>query len=503
MAGRLDIMKLNQTYKLTQNLVLTPYMRQSLYILQLPIMDLKKYLEAQIEENPVLTSEERDDQEGFLKEQIEKYAEYNKEEFNLSSDYHLDSDEINKKRDYIESLITKPVTLEEHLLQQLRMQNSDDKTYKIGEFIVTNLDSDGYLNLSLEEIMNHLNNQNSLEIKVTKKDIEDVLKLIHTFEPEGVGARDLKECLLIQLKLRDREKSPAYKIVKNYLHELAKNKIKFIAKKLKIPVSEVITAREEVSYLDPRPVGAFDYSIVQKVTRNLPDIVLEKIGGKYEIIVNSRWLPKLKINPYYLKLFKSEKISPETKIYIQEKVKASLGIMKAISQREETIRKIARCIVDIQKDFFESEDRSLLKPLTLKAVAEMVDRNESTISRVVNNKYMKTSFGLFKLDYFFTTALKSAKGEKISQEYVKYQMLNIVEEEDRLNILKDSDIAEILKNQGIIIARRTVAKYREDLNIPSYHCRKRRHRLQIYPGPVLQSPNTGMKSKNILRSVSV
>ncbi len=463
-------MDIRQSQKLSQKLTLTPQMRQSLRILELPLLELKSYIEIQVEENPVLKREDTAGEDSFSNEKIEKLIEQGKG----PGDPPLNqaSEEISKKRDYKESLISKAPTLEEHLLKQLRLSSLSRKDCKIGEYILTNLDENGYLALSLREIIAAFNKNSGLNEQVTREKAENILSLIYNFDPPGIGAKNLKECLLIQLKLRNKENSLAYKIVNLYLSELIKDKPGFIAKKLKVGLDAIANAVREISSLNPRPGKAFESTIAQVAAPSLPDIIIEKNDGKLDIIINTKFLPRLKINNYYLNLLKSKKISLKTKKYIQEKMNSALGLIKSISQREETIIKIVQNIVTLQKDFLEQGDRSLLKPLTYRNIAKIVKRNESTVSRVINSKYAQTPYGIFKLSYFFSKSLETSQGEKISQEHVKHQILDILTEGDNKN-LKDNEIVKILKSQGVKIARRTVAKYRTSLKIPPYHRRKK------------------------------
>ena len=463
-------MDIKQRQKLSQKLSLTPQMRQSLRMLELPLLELKDFLQAQLEENPTLAGEETNPDDTLPYEKIEKFIE---QERHLA-DFSLiqDQDELNKKHDYKRTLISKAPTLEEYLIKQLRTFSLDKKSYRIGEYILTNLDKNGYLNLSLEEIVSKLNKNKPTDEKITKKDVEGILYLIYNFDPPGIAARNLKECLLIQLRLKNKQNSLAYKIVSLYLSQLIKKKAKLITKKLKVGSEKVNAALEEISSLNPWPGKSFESSLEQVITSSTPDIIVKKTGGKIEVIMNTKFLPKLKINNYYLELLKSKKISSKTKKYIQEKINSASTLIKSLAQREDTIQKIVQNIIEIQEEFFEQGDRSSLKPLTHKKIAKIVKRNESTVSRVVNSKYINTPFGEFKLNYFFSKSLEAADGKEISQEYVKHKILDILSEEET-KALKDSEIVKLLKAEGIKIARRTVAKYRNELNIPAYHQRRR------------------------------
>jgi len=461
-------MEIRQTQKLSQALALTPQMKQSLLILQLPLLELRNHLESQLEDNPVLEYEEAAGE--MHNESLDRLIEA-KETSSLPSPGESRED-IRRKHDYKETLITKPPTLAEYLLRNLRILSLPGRKYEIAEFIIGSLDENGYLNMSPEETAGNLNKKSRPEGKITKKEVEEIIRLIHTLGPAGVGARNLKDCLLIQLRLKNRQKSLAYKIVESCLKELAKNKIKLIARKLKVAAEEVNKAKGEIAALEPKPGRIFTESSAQQIG-SWVDIFVENVEGRYKVSVNSKGIPRLRISSHYLSLFKSKKTTAETKKYIRERLKAASDLIKAIAQRETTVKKIAELIVAIQADFFEHRDTSLLKPLTLKDVAKIVGRNESTVSRVVNNKYMETPYGVYRLNYFFTKALKTDAGKSISGEYIKCKILNLIEEEDPKTPLKDSRIVKLLKEEGIAVARRTVAKYRGELKLPPYHQRKK------------------------------
>ncbi|MGD9015635.1 MAG: RNA polymerase factor sigma-54, partial [Candidatus Omnitrophota bacterium] len=395
------------------------------------------------------------------------------EEFKADSESFFNAgysqEEAQKKQSYRESLVTKGPTLQEHLIRQLRMQELDENEYKIAELIIGNIDQNGYFQSSIEDIVQALSSKG---IEVKSEDANKILAILQTFDPIGIGARDLKECLIIQLKAKEKQNSLCYQIVEHYLPDLARNKLKNIAKALKVSLDKIKEAAKEISLLEPKPGRAFTQSETRRVISRSPDIIVEKIDEQYEVIVNNRELPKLKISAQYKNLLNRKDTPEETKNYLKEKINSALWLIKAVMQRQDTIRRIAECIIDIQKDFFAQGQEEQLKPLTLQEVAQRVGRNESTISRVVNNKYIQTPYGIFKLDYFFSGSYQTEQGEAISSEAVKSQIIALIDEEDHQHPLSDDKIVKLFKAQGINIARRTIAKYREELKIPPSHQRK-------------------------------
>ncbi len=461
-------MELRQTQRLTQKLSLTPLMRQSLYILQLPLLELKNYIEKEIEENPVIEKEIHEDtqwEKEFIKE-IPSTPEYGT--YSLGNE----EEELDKKKNYQINLITKPVTLHEILFQQLHMHKLELDQYLIGEFIIHYIDDNGYLTMSVEEISKSLNETDKLKNKITPQQVENILSIIQSMEPIGVGARNLKECLLIQLKAKNKINTLTYKIVENFLAEIARKKTRVIAKKLKVEHSKIKSAVKEISKLEPKPGRIYSSFKEQLLDNGYPDIIVEKSKSGYEIIINHFNLPRFKISSYYKNILKSKSISPPTKKYIQEKIKSALNLKKALSQRSSTLKNVVQHLLRIQKDFFEEGDISLLKPLTLKEIAQLLKRNESTISRVVNSKYIKTNHGIFKLSELFTKSVKVSSQANISREAIKTKIYNIISEEPKKHPITDIKIARILKKENINISRRTIAKYREELKIPPASKRK-------------------------------
>lgn len=463
-------MKLKLSQKLAQKMVLTPRMMQSIHILQLPLLELRDYLEQQIEENPTLEYEEGYQfKDSVPVEGIDKLIEQDDGVGDSSSDTNYNQKEAQNKRLYRESLITKEPTLQEYLIRQLRMQSLSKMEFKIAELIIGNIDENGYFQGSTDTIAQNLTSEGT---EVSSQDADKLLCLIQTFDPPGIGARSLKECLIIQLKAKEKQDSLAYRIVEEYLSDLAKNDLKIIAKNLGVSPDKVKEALAEISRLEPKPGRSFTHTDNRRTTSGSPDIIVEKVGNNLEVIINNRDLPRLKISSHYKNLLSRKDVPEETKKYLKEKIGSALWIIRAINQRQQTIRRIAECIVQIQKDFFEQGEEGELKPLTLKEVAELVGRNESTVSRVVNNRYIRTPYGTFKLNYFFSGSFTTSQGEAISSEAIKSQLIAYIEEEDSRHPLSDSKIAEFFNVKGINLARRTIAKYREELKIPPSHLRK-------------------------------
>ncbi len=424
---------------LSLKLKLLPQFWQLLNLLQVPITDLKERLEE--EKEPDLPDEER------FEFQEDNIWEKRSENF---------SPEDLKKREYLESLVTKPETLQEHLLKQLHMQKMTSKNLLIGEEIIGNLDSNGYLKITLKEIAEKL--------KTSAKKIEKMLKIVQGFDPPGIGARDIKECLIIQLKKKGLEDDIFQEIVERFLEELAGHDYKNIEKALKITDKKMEEFLNILKSLDPKPGRNYSnifpsYAIPEIFVDITPD-------GKHRLRTNKKSIPKIRINKQYLKILKDPKTPPETKRYLQDKLKTTKELIQAMDQRDKTITKITDFIIGYQKEFFK-QGKAGLKPLTLNRVAESTGLDESTISRSVNGKYIDTPSGIFELRYFFSSNVGG-----ISSELIKERIKDIIVAEDPKKPLSDNKIVQILKEENIDIARRTVAKYREELKILSTKLRR-------------------------------
>ena len=459
------IMKLVLSQQLVQKLILTPHMKQAIRILQQPLLELKSYLYKELEENPLLEDGQVETPEDSSREaEIDRLIElanrndYDRDDY-FNSGYSRQ--ELREKYNYQQSLVTRHLSLQEHLLRQLRLSSVKEEDYKIGEWLIGNLGENGYFQDSLEEAAERLD--------VPLKDVERILSLIQALDPPGVGARNPKECLLIQLKAKGRKDSLAFKIVENHLSDLAKNRTRLIARRLKVSGESLNEALEEISSLEPKPGRSFSPRQTKYV---IPDLMLKKVKDKIELVVNERELPGLKINRHYRNLLKQKNISKETEEFLRKKLAAALALIKAISQRGSTIKSVAECIVDKQSQFFR-EEKGHLNPLTLKQVAKIVGRNESTISRAVNNKYIQTPLGTFALKYFFNGSFRVSEGEMMSTQAIKQKIAGLISSEDPHSPLSDAKIVTILQAQRINFARRTVTKYRKDLKIPSSSLRRK------------------------------
>ncbi len=470
-----------------QQMILTPKMQQAIEILQLSSLELEKYIEQQLMENVLLEEEPTQNQEveDFSPGEPSLTAEAPADEFpqaqekepersledeleNLlasQSDYYYEGRDLSipeedGKRGFIENTPAEAESMTKNLLRQLALSTDNRTDYKIGEWIISEIDERGYFSATVEE--------GAEKLGVPPEEIERVLKIIQTFTPVGIGARDLRECLLIQIEASHPDKPLLKRIVEEHLEQLAKKQYPKIAQALKVSVQEVQDLGATIASLEPIPGRYFGNLEAIYI---MPDVVLKKVDNEYIVYINDDGLPKLRISPFYRKLLKEHGNSAKTKEYIRDKLRAAQWLVKNIQQRKETIQKVAQNIVDVQQDFF---DRGVahLKPLTLKEIAERIGMHESTVSRVTTNKYIETPRGIFELKYFFSSGIASSNGETASSTSVKEIIRNLIENEDKHKPLSDQKITEILNARGLNIARRTAAKYREELGVLSSKYRR-------------------------------
>ncbi len=437
--------------KLIYKLRLTPQIKLALKLLQLPLAQLKEYIKEEIEKNPLLEpSEDTTSSNGKLDEILKKIE--NRENKESESDI-LWTEEGEDKKQYRESLISTSLTLQEHLSRQLHLFANSEDERKIGESIIENINDNGYLDCSIEKIAE--------SNRTTKSQVEKVLALIQTFDPIGVGARDLRECLWLQLRAKEEENSLAGLIVDKYLPFLEKKRYEYIAKKLKRSVKEIKNAIKEIAKFQPRPGCSFSQEITQRL---IPDAILKKNKDGYEVIPNDWELPRFSLNAKYKEMLKKNDTPTEVKEYLQERLKAGRSLIDAVNKRKETIQKIIEEIVYAQKDFLDN-GATHFKPLTLSQIADRIGKHKSTVSRAISNKYVHTPYGIFKLRDFINSGVKQENGELFSSKTIKAKIKALIESEKKKKPLSDLEISSCLKQQGIFVSRRTITKYRYQLKI--------------------------------------
>lgn len=478
--------EMRQQMKLTQQLVMTPQLQQAIKLLQLSRLELQDVVRQELEENPVLEetpdyeqSKDAEQLEMSEKEEapateVEKMKEVEAGEqsvrdldwetylegynYTAGEQYYDDGEE----RPSYENVLSKKSTLFDHLMWQLNMGHFDDLERKVGEEIIGNIDDDGYIRTSLDEIAS--------ACEVDEAFVEQTLKKIQEFDPMGVAARNLRECLLLQVRQLGMAGTPVEALVRDHLRDLEARKYKVIAKALGISIDDVVEASRIMAHFDPKPGLVYSGEDVQYISA---DIFVYKVGDEYMVLLNDEGLPNLRVNPVYSEDGKSGgQFDSKTEEYLNDKIRAAQWLIKSIHQRQRTIFKAAKSIVKFQRDFLD-HGIEYLRPLVLRDVAEDIGMHESTISRVTTNKYIQTPQGLFELKYFFNSGISTSDGESIASESVKKKIREIIAAEDARRPLSDQRIAEILSGQTINIARRTVTKYREMMKIGSSSERKR------------------------------
>ncbi|HEY5621501.1 MAG TPA: RNA polymerase factor sigma-54 [Pontiella sp.] len=463
---------LSQEMKMQQ--ILAPHLFQSLEILQMPLLDLQQMIKQELSENPTLeaTEEQADaqieieqgtkdvDREEFDNE-FEKLAALGEEFDSYQERGPVSSgSDAEEKYQYMMDSLSEISSLHDQLLEQLSLSGLNDYEKKIAEIVIGNIDDDGYLQLDVDDLLALPN--------FPVETLDKILDTVHEFEPAGVGARDLRECLLIQLKRAGREASQEYQLIEQHLDLLGRHKYDDIARAMGLTLDRVKELAASVAKLDPKPGRNFSEERIEYVT---PEIIVEKQGDEYVITQNKKPYPNLFISQKYLQMLKDPGTSKEVKTYIREKIAKSKQFIQSIDQRMDTIYRIAVEIVRIQRDYFD-HGVSRLKPLNMKTIADLLEVHETTISRATAGKYMQTPRGLLSMKYFFNPGVMTASGESISNQSVKAALAEIVRGEDKKKPYSDAKLVKLLEEQGIGIARRTVAKYRDQLRILPSHLRK-------------------------------
>jgi RNA polymerase sigma-54 factor len=470
---------MQQTQNLALQHVLSPQLQQSLLILQTPLLELRNLVQQEMETNPVLEelpaeagADERSEAEPSgddnFKNEFEKLASLDEEwrdymaQSASYSEGFRNSKEAQEKRQFLFDSIPVQETLQQNLIGQLNQSVLSAGDRKAAELIIGNIDDNGFLQSTPEEM--------ALNSGIPKEDFDQMLPLIQSFYPAGVGARDLRECLLIQLQREGKEHSLEYKIVYEHMEDLGRRRFPEIARRMGISVEDVQKATDNIARLNPRPGQVFA-AVPQNYV--LPDVMVEKLDGEYQISSNNEQIPHLRISNLYKDIIASGNTqSGEVKDYIRDKIRSGKFLIRSIHQRQQTILNIARQIVTRQREFLE-HGLSHLKPMTMGEVADAVGLHETTVSRAVSGKYMATPQGVFEMKYFFTSGYQTATGELLSNTSVKEAILDLVKHENGGAPLSDHEMVEILGERGIPIARRTVAKYRTELNILPSHMRRK------------------------------
>src|SRR6187397_3170746 len=463
--------------KLVQKLILTPSLQQAIKLLPMSTLELSDLLNQEMVENPLLeevpTEElqpaeqqqaEKPEPEKPVAEKADNWDDADYEYFfgdYLDDGYRSRQPSEVKELPPIENTLSTTGSLSDHLLWQLSLQTSDDRLREIGRAIIGNLDDDGYLVASVEEVAA------MGEWPVT--DVERALQHIQTFDPIGVAARDLQECLWLQIRHLGLEGTPTEKIVTEHLRLLQNHQVPEIARKLGISLDDLKEHVEIIRNLDPKPGSRYNPQQSQYV---IPDVYVVKVEDQYVAVLNEDGLPQLRISPVYRRLLdKGADNSDETRAYVKDKFRSALWLIKSVEQRQKTIHKVANSIINFQRDFLDHGIEHL-RPLVLRDVANDIGMHESTVSRVVTNKYMHTPQGVFEMKYFFHSGISSQYGESVSSVTIKQRIRKIIENEDPRKPLSDSKIVSILQREGLELARRTIAKYREELKIPTSNQRK-------------------------------
>ncbi|GAB4529554.1 MAG: RNA polymerase factor sigma-54 [Haliangiales bacterium] len=490
-------MEMRQELKLTQQLVMTPQLQQAIKLLQLSRMELVDLVREEMLENPVLeddielapnnqtqdsvggedhathqveqagetelpvtaaptegTSEVKADDSAVGEIDWASYLDDYSSSGPTAPSFRPDSDDLPS----YEATLTRSESLAEHLGWQLKLSDLSERQVELGVIIIGNIDQRGYVeDPPMDEI--------AAEAGATVEEVEEVLMKIQTFDPIGVGARSLAECLLIQAMHYGQDDDLVVKMIKSHLPNLERKNYQAIARDLKQPVEEIYEAAKVIMEFDPRPGREFSEDEPQYIT---PDVYIHKVGDRYFVVPNDDGLPKLKISSFYRSALSE---GGNAKDYIQDKLRSAQWLIRSIQQRQRTIIKVAESILKFQYEFFD-KGIAHLKPLILRDVAEDIGMHESTISRVTTNKYLHTPQGIFELKFFFNSGISRTNGEDLASQAVKSKIKLIIDDEDPKKPLSDQKIASLLKQGGISIARRTVAKYREQMGILSSSKRK-------------------------------
>jgi RNA polymerase sigma-54 factor len=484
---------LSQSTQLKQELKINPRLYQAMDLLYMPLLDLQQHLKQELLNNPFLDMVEMEDDEEETEEEATEQTEETPPEEKAAND-EIDWEEIlldgfdaggrreeHEEREYYEPVTVDSRNLSDHLVDQITLLDLTPRQQFLADEFVGNIAEDGYLSCPLEQILNGVNEEVQRAAEAAERDIEDLplytasecedmLGIIQNLDPPGVGARDLRECLMLQLREAGLEQSVPFRLVRDCFEELINHRWSEISKRFGISPADVQKAADEIKKLDPKPGLMYSDASDNYI---IPDLIVEKIDGKYHVFLNDANLPRLKLSRAYQEIARDKKkFEGENKEFISSKLNSANWMIQAIEQRRQTMLKVMNYIVDRQRDFFE-KGVQYLKPLTLREVAEVINMHESTVSRVTNEKFVQTPRGVLPLKFFFSSGLSTTAGEDVSARGIKAQIEKLVSEENPKHPLTDQAIVNILKESGVQIARRTVAKYRDQLGVLSARMRKR------------------------------
>ncbi|MDE5610849.1 MAG: RNA polymerase factor sigma-54 [Odoribacter sp.] len=496
---------LKQSLQQKLGLKINPLQIQLIKLLELPTYQLEQRIKEELEQNPLLEVEEKpegeapeDDQTEDMDSSLDEFGEDGEDERSGEDDFSLedylgDDDDIpeyrlatsnvsrdDENRDFI---LSQGASFRESLVAQLGTRPLSEMEHRVAEYIIGNIDDDGYLRRDVENIVDDL--AFGAGVEVSEEEVLRLLKLIQQFEPAGVGARDLKECLLLQIE-RKRAVAPGNKIledakiiVEECFDEFSRKHYEKISRKLRLDDAELKRAMDEILKLNPKPGGALtDVAFAQHAEKIIPDFSLDLVDGELQLSLNSGDVPELRINKSYLDLLEQYQNGESTKekkdvvSFVKYKLNSAKSFIDAVHQRNNTLMLTMTAIVQFQKPFFLSGDESLLKPMILKDIADVTGLDVSTISRVSNSKYVQTWFGIYALKDFFSNGMQTVTGEEVSTGELKNMLKILVDEEDKRKPLTDDELVALMEKKGFQIARRTVAKYRQMLDIPVARLRR-------------------------------
>ncbi len=456
----------------TQKLVMTSDLRQSIELLSMSTLELSDKIQNELLENPLLDEVGLDEKQKMPElfsieevKRLEKLSHEKSTDVNWQESYSLEGpksynqEASDRNQKYIESS-SRGISLEEHLLAQLRLIDITKREYDMGEFLISMIDDHGFIKEDLSIL--------ATEMKFPELKLRKVLSFIQELDPIGIGARNIQETLLIQAKILFPENDILHTLIKEYFNDLEKVDYKKIAKTLHVTEDDVSQLARLIKKLEPYPANLFQGKRIDYV---VPDVVVKQVGSEFNIFINDEWLPKLSIQGEYKELLNT-KLPPAEKEYFQTKYSSAQWLIRSIQQRRQTLQRVVSSIIDFQIEFFRGGITNV-RPLTLKEVAEKLSLHESTISRITTNKYIQTTWGIYELKWFFSSGVKSTEGGMESSKKIHELIRNLVKDEDEQNPLSDQDIVDLMEKKGIEIARRTVAKYRKVLKILPSNQRKR------------------------------